>query len=101
MEYIEAHFEHTLSVPDMARQNNMSVSNFYLLFKKYMNVSPVEYRNIIRVKHAMFILESNKNISIEVLSQMLGYDSVVYFRRVFKKVTGKTPTEYKKSNLEI
>ena len=37
----------------------------------------------------------DKNKSIEEISNEFGFDSPIYFRRVFKKLTGKTPTEYR------
>lgn len=100
-EYIERHSEENHSVSELARKSSMSVSNFYPLFKKFMGTSPIEYRNAVRIRRAMCILKSDRHTSVEELSRLLGFESPVYFRRAFKKMTGKTPLEYRKSDMEI
>ena len=41
-------------------------------------------------------LIEDKNISVEEIASTHGFESAVYFRRLFKKFTGKTPTEYRR-----
>lgn len=100
-EFIDMNSEKNTSVSELAERCNMSVSNFYMLFKKFKDTTPVEYRNHTRISRAMRILKSDRQISIEELSQLLGYESPTYFRRTFKKITGKTPREYRSSNMEL
>lgn len=100
-EFIDRNSEKNLPVSALAESCNMSVSNFYMLFKKFKCVTPIEYRNHTRICRAMRILKSDRQISIEELSQLLGYESPTYFRRTFKKITGKTPREYRSGNMEL
>ncbi len=100
-EFIDMNSEKNMSVAELAESCNMSISNFYTLFKKYKGMTPIEYRNHTRISRAMRILKSDKQLSIEELSHLLGFDSPTYFRRTFKKTVGKTPREYRSSNIEL
>lgn len=84
----------------LAESCNMSVSNFYMLFKKFKNSTPIEYRNHTCISRAMRILKSDRQISIEEISFKAGFASAEYFRRLFKTITGKTPREYRREMAE-
>lgn len=49
----------------------------------------------------MHILKKDNNLSIEEISESLGFNSSAYFRRLFKKYIGISPSEYKKAKIEI
>ena len=101
IDYIEQHYREPLSVPKLAGLVNMSVSGFYLGFKKATGITPVDYKNQVCVKHAMRMLIDDNNDSIEEISDKLGFSSATYFRRIFKKIVGKSPRDYKKSAIEL
>ncbi len=100
-EFIDMHSEQNISVAELASSCNMSVSNFYMLFKKFKGTTPIEYRNYTRIGRAMRILKSDRQISVEELSLLLGFESATYFRRTFKKITGNTPRAYRCSEIEM
>ena len=93
--YIEAHYDTPLRVPELAQLCHVSPSYFYECFKREMGMSPIEYKNKITVLHAERALLDHPEISIEELSEQLGFESSIYFRRLFKAHTGKTPREYR------
>lgn len=99
--YMENHFTENISVEELAEISNMSVSRFFPNFKKAVGVTPVEYLNHYRISQAIILLMNEDSLSIETISEKLGFDSAAYFRRVFKKITGKTPRDYRKSSMEI
>lgn len=100
IDYIRLNSEKDISVFELAKMCNMSISNFYLQFKKYTNITPIEYLNNVRIDCAMRLLKADKTLSVERISGMIGFDSATYFRRVFKKIVGITPREYRKKKIE-
>jgi AraC-like DNA-binding protein len=93
--YIEAHYDTPLRVPELAQLCHVSPSYFYECFKREIGMSPIEYKNKITVLHAERALLDHPDTSIEELSEQLGFESSIYFRRLFKAHTGKTPREYR------
>ena len=94
LEYIERNYREGISVDDIARAANMSTSRFYPHFKCEMGQTPIDYLNHVRVGRAI-VLMYDRSLSIEEVSAECGFNSSIYFRRVFKKLTGKTPNEYR------
>ncbi len=101
MEYINSHSEQRVSVPELAALSNMSIPNFHAQFKKYTNQTPIEYKNHVSIVRAMRLLKEDEVLSVEQISEMLGFGSTTYFNRLFKKTTGETPVEYRKSKMEL
>ena len=100
-EYIECNYREDFSVEQLAGISNMSVSHFYSRFKASMGCSPVEYKHRICIRRAELILIADTDKSIEEISEMLGFCSAAYFRRLFKKITGKTPREYRRTSSKL
>ena len=99
--YVEEHFTDDISIENLADVSSMSISRFFPNFKKAMGVTPVEYLNHYRVSKAIILLMNDSDLSIENISAQVGFESAAYFRRVFKKVTGKSPREYRKTSMEL
>jgi len=95
VEYIERNSDCEFSIADLAQMCLLSESRFYALFKKTMKCSPITYRNNIRMQKAVNLLDSD--YSIEEIAAKVGFSSAVHFRRVFKEIMGKTPSEYRKN----
>jgi len=101
MDYINLHSEEELSVSSLATMCNMSVSHFHAVFRKEVGMTPIDYKNRILINHASALLLCREYESIEDISSVLGFTSSAYFRRVFKKVTGKSPSEYRRTAIEL
>jgi len=91
--YIENNFLDEFSIEEVARKCGVCVSNFYKLFKKRTGLTPVEYKNMLKVKRAMELLKSH-DYSIEEISSMLNFCNQSFFIRTFKKFTGHTPRDF-------
>ena len=66
------------------------------IFKDATNTSVIEYLNRIKVKKACSLLEESEKSILEI-SLLCGFNSSVYFCKIFKKLMGITPTEYRKN----
>lgn len=101
IEYIRLHSEEDISVPALATMCNISTSHFYTKFKNEVGMTPVDYKNSILISRATSLLLYGDYDSIEAIADALGFASATYFRRVFRKITGKSPSEYKKAAVEL
>lgn len=100
VEYIETHYRQDFSVDTLAKICNMSLPHFYACFKKTAGCSPIEYKHIVCIRHAELMLIDSEKRTVEDISESLGFSSAIYFREVFKKITGKTPREYRRMSIE-
>lgn len=101
LKFIEDNYKEKISVEDLAAEAQMSISRFYPFFKKELGITPIDYINNYRISRAILLLIEDNNDSIENISEQTGFESSAYFRRVFRKVTGLSPREYKKTSLEL
>jgi AraC-like DNA-binding protein len=72
----------------------ISESGFYAAFKAWSGMSPAEYRNSVRINAAKSMLK-NSALTVTEISQRVGFDDQYYFSRLFKKMTGVSPREYR------
>lgn len=101
VEYIEQNYSENISVDKLADMSNMSVSHFHSRFKSSMGCSPIEYKHRVCIHRAELMLIANKETSIEEISEALGFCSSTYFRRLFKKITGLSPRDYRYKSEEL
>jgi YesN/AraC family two-component response regulator len=66
-----------------------------LLYKQQTGYSPIAYKNRLAIQNASHALLLENN-SVEAVSEEYGFESPIYFRRLFKKILGTTPTAYRK-----
>ncbi|MBP3333910.1 MAG: helix-turn-helix transcriptional regulator [Clostridia bacterium] len=99
--YIESSYSRKTSVEELARLANMSVSRFFPYFKNEFGVTPIDYINSHRVGRAIILLMNDSSLTVESVSEAVGFESSAYFRRVFKSVTGYSPRQYRKISSEL
>ena len=95
VKYIEEHYAENFKISFMAEKFNMSESYFRKLFRDFTGLSPVEYRNGLRVEHAKELLSRNA-VSISEVACAVGIEDQFYFSRIFKESEGISPIQYKK-----
>ncbi len=101
IDYIEKNYAENISIDELASVSNMSASRFYPAFKEALGVTPVDYINHYRVNRSIVLLINEDDMTIESISGAVGFESSTYFRRVFKKITGKNPKDYRNLSAEI
>lgn len=97
LKYIHENVNKQTTVEDVA--HTIGVSRGYLskIFSKFINQSPKQYITFFHINEAKSLL-SGTNMSISEISSAVGYDTISDFTRSFKKMTGQTPTEFRKDN---
>lgn len=94
MEYIRGHYmEQELSLNDICSYLNISTSYFSTIFKETTGGTFLEFLSRIRMEKAKELLEQTTLKNYEI-AEMVGFSDPHYFSISFKKMTGKTPTEY-------
>ncbi len=95
-EYIQRNYcEPECNVQSVADSVKIDRTYLYRLFKKETGMSIIAYINECRVAEAkMMLMDADVPISSVALS--VGFPDQMYFSRVFKRLTGKTPSEYRK-----
>ncbi len=96
--FIERHYKEDLSLQMAAEAMNYSDAYFCKIFKQCFDKSFTVYLTEYRMECAKRLL-SDVRINIKDISQEVGYRDSNYFARVFKRVAGTTPTEYRMSVL--
>lgn len=93
--YINLNLEKNLSLKHLGEECAVNASYLSALFKKELDMNIIEYINQQRIHRAVTLLEAN-NMQIQDVAVECGIYDVNYFRKVFKKHMGMTPTEYVK-----
>ena len=94
-ETIERRYGENLSIDALSDDVGMSLRNFKRRFKNATGDPPLVYIQKFRVEMARKLLETG-NLSIEEISGKVSYDDVGFFRRLFHRHTGISPTEYRR-----
>ena len=94
--YIDDNFSKDISLDDISRMMNLSPYYFSKLFKEKTGENYVEYLTRIRIERAKEMLKSPDKTMKEICSEV-GYSDPNYFSRIFKKVVGLPPTEYRET----
>lgn len=94
LEIMHSNYHIKWSIDDFARQCNMSTYWFIHSFKEYTGMSPLEYLIKIRIDKARELL-LDSSLSIKEIASVTGYDNALYFSRVFKKLEGSSPRQYR------
>jgi AraC-like DNA-binding protein/mannose-6-phosphate isomerase-like protein (cupin superfamily) len=95
IQYMKQNYAADLKLADFAMMAFLSRNYFCQLFKDTTGVTVSEYLQKIRVEEACRLLQGSDKKVIEIAGEV-GYSDLKHFNMVFKKITGKTPGEYRK-----
>lgn len=93
-QFIRDHHTEDLSLGQVAQAMHTSVFYFCKLFRKATGLTFTEFVSRTRIEKAKNLL-LNPNLRISEVAYEVGFQSLTHFNRVFKKITGESPTEYR------
>jgi YesN/AraC family two-component response regulator len=96
IEYIRRNLDGNLSLKTISSSIGVSTYELSRQFSKETDHNITEYISIQRINEAIYIME-NQNISLTDIAYMVGFNDLAYFTKVFKKLKGITPSEYRKN----
>lgn len=94
MRYIQGHFDHKITIQEIAENVGISAGYLQALFKKENNTNLISYINHLRITKACYLLSQTQMDHTEV-ALSTGFSSRQHFGRTFKAVCGITPAEYR------
>jgi two-component system response regulator YesN len=93
VDYVRRHYQNDLSLADAARDAGVSASYLSRLFKEECGIGFAEYLNRFRVERAKRLIADGE-MKLKEIVQNVGFNNYNYFFKVFKEITGMTPSEY-------
>lgn len=96
--YFNEHFSEAINIETYAEELHVSISWFIRNFKQYTGFTPMQYILSKRIYNAEALLH-NTQYNITEIAQIVGYDNPLYFSRIFKKIKGISPSEYRKKHI--
>jgi AraC-like DNA-binding protein/ligand-binding sensor protein len=93
-EFIQEHQSEDISLGQVAKAVNTSTFYFCKMFKKMTGINFTDYLSRVRIEKSKNLL-LNPNLRVSEIAFEVGFQSLTHFNRVFKKVLGQTPTDYR------
>ena len=94
LQYINENFYENITLHHLSQKYFVSCSYLCQLFKKEVGVTFTEYISTLRINYACEQLK-HSDLHIYVIGEKSGYGDYFYFSKIFKKITGKSPTQYR------
>jgi AraC-like DNA-binding protein/ligand-binding sensor protein len=93
-EFIQEHQTENLRLGHVAKAVNTSTFYFCKMFKKVTGINFTDYLSRVRIEKSKNLL-LNPNLRVSEIAFEVGFQSLTHFNRVFKKILGQSPTEYR------
>lgn len=96
VDFIEHNYTGDIAVEDIANALGISKKHLYSIFNETLKISPKQYLIYYRIDKACMRLQLSSQSVMEI-SESVGYTNQFYFAKEFKRLTGMTPSEYRKN----
>ena len=97
LEFLDKNYDANIGLNEVADFVGMSPSYFSILFKKQVGDTFTDYFIKFRIEKAKMYL-TNSHIKVHEVAKMVGYSDPKHFGKIFKRVVGVTPAEYREKN---
>jgi AraC-like DNA-binding protein/ligand-binding sensor protein len=99
-DYLASHQSEPIKLEQIARALNISKFHFCRVFKQTTDLTFVEYLNRVRIEKAKILLHNN-NLRVSEIAYDVGFQTITHFNRIFRKLVGHSPTEFRSRLAEI
>jgi AraC-like DNA-binding protein len=94
--HVLAHYDRPVSIEELAHLSGLSSSHFRLMFKRITGMTSVQFQHYIRINKAKDLLLSGE-CNVTEAAMAVGFQDIYYFSRLFKKMTGVSPSGFIRS----
>lgn len=98
IELLHEHIDRTWVLEDLAKEVGLSRAGLAQKFKQHLGDTPLHYLTLIRVAKAQSLLSSTSD-NLETIANAVGYSDAFSFSKVFKRVTGIAPRDFRTKDL--
>lgn len=94
LDYINKNYDKPIKAIELANICSMSETHFRRIFEEYINMSPMDYVNLIRIQRACDLMKKT-NDSMDMVAVKCGFSTTSTFNRNFKKYLNTSPYQWK------
>lgn len=95
--YIKSNYAKQITINDIADMVNVDPCYLSKTFKNLKGISPMEYLTNLRIEKSKDLIMNDSGLMLKDIADIVGYANQYYFSRIFKIVTGLSPSEFKNS----
>jgi AraC-like DNA-binding protein len=92
--FMKQHYNKDIKLEELASMAFLSRNYFCSCFKECTGVTVLEYIQELRINEACSLLKSNDRKIVDI-AECVGYKDIKFFNKIFKKIIGKSPSEYR------
>ena len=93
VDMMRENYTNSYSLEELYTMAGISSSHFRMLFKELTGMTAIQFQNRLKIDHAKDLILSSK-CSVTEAAHAVGFNDIYYFSRIFRKLTGKNPSEY-------
>ncbi|WP_152392379.1 response regulator transcription factor [Paenibacillus guangzhouensis] len=94
LQYVHENYRSTITIQSLTQKYYINPNYLSQLFKKEVGETFTSYMTRLRINNACNLLEQT-NLRVTEIAEKVGYQDYFYFTRMFKKITGHTPTQFR------
>ena len=94
---MKENIEKKLTLGEIASYTGYSVSHYSTLFREKTGHSPLAYFNLLKIEKATMLLDTT-DMKINQICYKVGMEDTYYFSRIFTRLMGISPNQYRKTN---
>ena len=95
--YIAANYKGKVTLEDLRQVGSMGKTNCVKVFQKYLNMTPIQYITMYRLRKGAELL-TNSDLPVVEVAEEVGFSGASYFSEAFRQHMGEMPSEYRKKH---